>query len=196
MPRGGGRGKVSHKGRRRHFTSEDELRAEEDKERRQREWRERRGMGSDDEDERGATGPIREDDEDEDEEEAAKQKGVASLIEVENPNRVVQKTKKMSELDNTPNEGPKLSRREREELERQQAKERFQKMHLEGKTDEAKADLARLAIIRREREEAAKKREEAKKAKEAEAKAAAEAAAEARKSAGAAPPSGRRRGKR
>ena len=37
------------------------------------------------------------------------------------------------------------------------------KMHLEGKTNEAKADLARLAIVRKEREEAAKKREEAKK---------------------------------
>ena len=32
-------------------------------------------------------------------------------------------------------------------------------MHLAGKTDEARADLARLAIIRKQREEAAKKRE-------------------------------------
>lgn len=39
------------------------------------------------------------------------------------------------------------------------------KLHYEGKTDQAKADLARLAIIRREREEAAKKKEEEKKGK-------------------------------
>lgn len=37
------------------------------------------------------------------------------------------------------------------------------KMHLAGKTDQAKADLARLAIIRKQREEAAKKKEEEKK---------------------------------
>lgn len=35
-------------------------------------------------------------------------------------------------------------------------------MHSEGKTEEARADLARLAIIRQQREEAAKKREEEK----------------------------------
>jgi hypothetical protein len=32
-------------------------------------------------------------------------------------------------------------------------------MHIAGKTDEARADLARLAIIRKQREEAAKKRD-------------------------------------
>jgi len=48
----------------------------------------------------------------------------------------------------------------REELEKQQAKERYNKMHSEGKTDEARADLARLALIRKQREDAAKKREE------------------------------------
>ena len=36
-------------------------------------------------------------------------------------------------------------------------------MHLAGKTDEARADLARLAIIRKQREDAAKKRDEEKK---------------------------------
>lgn len=33
-------------------------------------------------------------------------------------------------------------------------------MHAAGKTNEAKADLARLAIIKKQREEAAKRREE------------------------------------
>ena len=55
---------------------------------------------------------------------------------------------------------PQLSRREREELEKQRAKAHYQKMHAAGKTEEARADLARLAIIRKQREEAAKKREE------------------------------------
>jgi len=54
-----------------------------------------------------------------------------------------------------------LSRREREALQAQQAKERYQKLHAEGKTDEAKADLARLALIREKREvEAARKKAE------------------------------------
>lgn len=52
-----------------------------------------------------------------------------------------------------------LSRREREELEKQRARENYMRLHAEGKTEQARADLARLALIRREREEAAKKRE-------------------------------------
>lgn len=51
-----------------------------------------------------------------------------------------------------------LSRREREALQAQQAKERYQKLHEAGKTDEAKADLARLRLIKEKREaEAARK---------------------------------------
>jgi hypothetical protein len=61
---------------------------------------------------------------------------------------------------------PGLSRREREELEKQAAKERYEKLHLAGKTDEARADLARLALIRKQREDAAKKRDEEKKAQD------------------------------
>lgn len=53
----------------------------------------------------------------------------------------------------------------REEIEKQQAKERYMKLHLEGKTDQARADLARLAIIKKQREDAAKKREDQKKGK-------------------------------
>lgn len=53
----------------------------------------------------------------------------------------------------------------REEIEKQKAKERYMKMHLAGKTDQAKADLARLAIIRKQREDAARKKEEEKKGK-------------------------------
>lgn len=51
-----------------------------------------------------------------------------------------------------------MSRREREAVQAQQAKERYQKLHEAGKTDEAKADLARLRLIREKREaEAARK---------------------------------------
>lgn len=50
------------------------------------------------------------------------------------------------------------NRRERESMEAQLAKERYQKLHEQGKTDEAKADLARLKIIREKRAaEAARK---------------------------------------
>ncbi|KAG0647250.1 PDGF-associated [Hyphodiscus hymeniophilus] len=67
-----------------------------------------------------------------------------------------------------------LSRREREAIAAQQAKERYQKLHEAGKTDEAKADLARLKLIKEKREaESARKqaekeeREEAEKSKKA-----------------------------
>ncbi len=54
-----------------------------------------------------------------------------------------------------------LSRREREAIQAQQAKERYQKLHAEGKTDEARADLERFALVReRRQEEAARKKAE------------------------------------
>jgi hypothetical protein len=54
-----------------------------------------------------------------------------------------------------------LSRREREAIEAARAKERYLKLHAEGKTDEARADLARLALIKEKREaEAARKKAE------------------------------------
>ena len=62
-----------------------------------------------------------------------------------------------------------LSRREREALQAQQAKERYQKLHAEGKTDEARADLERLKLVREKREQdAARKAEEAAERKEME----------------------------
>ena len=45
-------------------------------------------------------------------------------------------------------------------MEKQEARRRYQALHAAGKTEEAQADLARLAIIRKQREEAAKKKEE------------------------------------
>lgn len=51
----------------------------------------------------------------------------------------------------------------REEIARQQNIMRERKLQAEGKTDQARSDLARLAIIRKQREEASRKREEEKK---------------------------------
>merc|ERR1712062_863532 len=93
-------------------------------------------------------------------------KGVEGLIEIENPNLRPQRQKKVSELSNATSSKAQLTRREREEVEKQKAKAHYQKLHAAGKTEEARADLARLAIIKKQREEAAKKREEEKKAKE------------------------------
>ena len=51
----------------------------------------------------------------------------------------------------------------REEIARQRNVMRQRKLQEEGKTDQARADLARLALIKKQREEAARKREEQKK---------------------------------
>lgn len=116
--------------------------------------------------EKGSSSGSEEDSSSDDESDSRKRSGVEGLIEIENPNRVSQKNKKVTELDvNAPKE---LSRREREEIEKQKSKERYMKLHLEGKTEQARADLARLAIIKKQREEAAKKRDELRKEKEAE----------------------------
>ena len=45
-----------------------------------------------------------------------------------------------------------------EEIEKQEADRRYQKKHAAGETDEARADLARLALVRKNREDAAKKK--------------------------------------
>ncbi|CAG8455277.1 718_t:CDS:2, partial [Diversispora eburnea] len=78
-----------------------------------------------------------------------------SKFEISNPNRNNKKDSlKVSDISST----RELSRREREALEKEAARQRYWKLHLEGKTDQAKADLARLAVIRKQREEAASQR--------------------------------------
>lgn len=59
------------------------------------------------------------------------------------------------------------SKKERASIEAQQAKERYQRLHEAGKTDEAKADLARLKLIREKREAEAARREAEKEEREA-----------------------------
>jgi len=168
----GGRGhKSGHKGQRRHFTNPDDLVAEQEKQAREKQWRKRQGEDSDDSDDGEAGSKSSESDSSSDDEASGKAKGVEGLIEVENPNRVVNKTKKISQLDSVLVDAqPELSRREREEIEKQRAKDSYQKLHAAGKTDDARADLARLALIKQQREQAAKKREEEIKAREALAK--------------------------
>ncbi|XP_034830287.1 28 kDa heat- and acid-stable phosphoprotein-like isoform X2 [Maniola hyperantus] len=167
MPRGK---YTNHKGRNRKFTSPEELEEQRKQEELKKKWRKEHGdeSSSEEESEGNKSGSDDSDDSDSDEDHPTKAKGVSGLIEVENPNRVVKKNKKLSNLNTiTEAEKPQLSRREREEIERQRAAAAYQKAHAEGKTDQARADLARLAIIRQQREEAAKRRETEKTAKEA-----------------------------
>lgn len=154
MPRGGKKG---HKGRGKQFSNPEEI----DRQMKaQRELEENAGA------EKGSSEESDEESSSDSESESKKRSGVEGLIEIENPNRVSQKSKKVADLDITaPRE---LSRREREEIEKQKSKERYMKLHLEGKTEQARADLARLAIIKKQREEAAKKRDELRKEKDAE----------------------------
>ena len=171
-------GKRGHKGGRRSFTDPRALEAQEAKAAKEKEWRKQRGelSSSEESDEEGEDKSSKSEDsgddvafkrddpkssseESESDDEEKKAKGTEGLIEIENPNRVQPKQKKVANLGKDGSEDkPQLSRREREELEKQKAKAHYQKMHAAGKTDEARADLARLAIIRKQREEAAKKR--------------------------------------
>lgn len=100
----------------------------------------------------------------ESEEESEKRKGTQGVIEIENPNLVKPKTLKARDVDIE--KTTELSRREREEIEKQKAHERYMRMQEQGKTEQARKDLDRLALIRQQRAEAAKKREEEKAAKE------------------------------
>ncbi|XP_057947898.1 uncharacterized protein LOC131143683 [Malania oleifera] len=99
----------------------------------------------------------------ESEEEHEKQKGTQGIIEIENPNLV--KPKNMKARDINIDKTTELSRREREEIEKQRAHERYMRLQEQGKTEQARKDLERLSLIRQQREEAAKKREEEKAAK-------------------------------
>ncbi|XP_011497215.1 PREDICTED: 28 kDa heat- and acid-stable phosphoprotein-like [Ceratosolen solmsi marchali] len=170
-----GRGKfINHKGRNRHFTNPEELEEQRRQEEEKRKLRQNKvsDTSSDEEDE-AAGGKNDESDSDDSDSKSesdteSKAKGVENLIQVENPNRVQKKAKKLSQLNEALANAskPELSRREREQLEKERAKANYQKLHAAGKTDQARADLARLAIIKQQREEAAKKREDEKKAKE------------------------------
>ncbi|XP_061667046.1 pdgfa associated protein 1a isoform X1 [Syngnathoides biaculeatus] len=149
MPRGGKKG---HKGRGKQFSNPEEI---------DRQMKAQRELEANAGVEKESGSESEEESSSEEESESRKRSGVEGLIVIENPNRMSQKSKKVTEVDvEAPRE---LSRREREEIEKQKSKERYMKLHLEGKTEQARADLARLAIIKKQREEAAKKRDELRK---------------------------------
>ncbi|XP_038981472.1 28 kDa heat- and acid-stable phosphoprotein-like isoform X1 [Phoenix dactylifera] len=103
---------------------------------------------------------IEEESEEDSEEETERRKGIQGIIQIENPNLVKPKTMKagQADLERT----TELSRREREEIEKQKAHERYMRLQEQGKTEQARKDLERLALVRKQRAEAAKKREEEK----------------------------------
>jgi len=164
MPRGK---YVNHKGRSRHFTSFEELEEErKNKLKKQQQRGDDESSEEEEEDDDEKSGSD-ESDSDESDDENKKAKGVSGLIEIENPNRVQKKSaEKVTKVNTAGPSKPELSRREREELEKQRAQANYQKLHAEGKTDQARADLARLAIIKQHRAEAAARREAEKKEKE------------------------------
>ncbi|KAL8103671.1 uncharacterized protein LOC141676918 [Apium graveolens] len=104
------------------------------------------------------------DEESDDSEGEEKKKGTEGIIEIANPNLVKPKNLKARDIDIE--KTTELSRREREEIEKQKAHERYMRLQEQGKTEQARKDLDRLALIRQQRAEAAKKRDEEKAAKE------------------------------
>jgi len=71
--------------------------------------------------------------------------------------------------DEVQDEAPQLSRKQREEMEKERKKRNYEAAHARGETDEAKSDLERLRKIREARDKAKADREEvAKKQKEVE----------------------------
>lgn len=170
-----GRGKPigkGHKGQHRRFTNFEEIEAQQKRLAKQAEWRKQKGDDeeeNDDEEEDGSdeedSDEVSDEDSDEvsDEEEEAKPKGVESLIEVQNPNRVIKKPAPEVKAGTSNAAKPEMSRREREEAERQR-----KAATVSLKTEQARADLARLALIKQQRETARLKREAEQKARDAE----------------------------
>lgn len=138
MPKGGGRQKSNHRSHGRHVSS-----AEDVQERNLREAREAEEEGA----------PAKGSDEEEvvEEKKGAKKGPLAVMAGEGNPNA----------NKGNPNEfkdGIELTRKQREEIDRAAARRRYEEAHAAGKTDEAKADLARLEAVRKRREEAAQKK--------------------------------------
>ncbi|KAK9937975.1 hypothetical protein M0R45_014738 [Rubus argutus] len=97
---------------------------------------------------------VESEEESEEEEESEKRKGTQGLIEIENPNLVKPKNVKAKNVDLE--KTTELSRREREEIEKQKAHERYMRLQEQGKTEQAKKDLGAEAAKKREEEKAAK----------------------------------------
>jgi len=112
-------------------------------------------------------GPAKDESEDEDSQEKPEEKSQASSK--TSPQAIMGGGNLNAKARNVEKEGVELSRKQREEIEKEAARRRYEELHKAGKTDEAKADLARLEEVKKRREEAAKKKveqEEAQKAAE------------------------------
>lgn len=125
---------MNHKGRNRHFTDVEELEQERKKEQ-ERKWRKKKdgeesAESSSSEEEEKSAGSGSEEDESESDDDG-KAKGVQGLIEIENPNRVQKKAaQKVAQVDVASSSAKtELSRREREEVEKQRAQANYQKLH-------------------------------------------------------------------
>merc|ERR1712002_111766 len=145
MPRGRGSGRRGgHKGGRRVYTTAESIQEQEEKIKKEQEWRKQRGdLDSDEEEEKekekkSGSEESESESESSEDEKVEKPKGVQHLIPVENPNRIKRTTKKVSEVDT--NSTAQMSRKEREEMERIEAKKRYEKLHAAGKTEEAQSD--------------------------------------------------------
>lgn len=144
--------KVNHHSRGKHVSSFDEVKA----------------RNSDDAPSRPPPGKSKQEEEEEEQEEEqaddgidfaddSKKSGTAGLIEVANPNDAQKHVDK---------DGVAMTRKQREELDKAAARRRYEELHKQGKTDEAKADLKRLEEVKKRREEAAKAREAEEKAEQ------------------------------
>lgn len=141
---GRGRGRPKFKGHSRHFTSREELEEERKKDEEKARKRAERGYDSPTDSESSEDSES----ESEEDEKDKKNKGVEGLIEISNPNH---SKKGQVKVENVEGQSSQLTRRQKEEL----ARQNYQKLQLECKTDQAQKDLARLEIIRKRREEQA-----------------------------------------
>lgn len=83
---------------------------------------------------------------------------------ISNPNRIKQPAERMikvKDVNDVEGAAPEagMNRKEREALAAARAKEEYQRRHMAGETEQAKRELAQLAIVRARREAAAKQRE-------------------------------------
>ena len=168
----GGKGRKSKvkgrgSGNRRFVTSAEDLAQRDVVESQRQEARRVRRQDSDDEgDDKG-----KDDDDEKDltfeeaneevEERVIKAKGVSGLISTQNPNAKSNATKniKVGAISTTFVE-QKLSRREREAIEKAKSSAAYLKRHLAGETDQAKKDISRLADVKKRRDDADKRRGE------------------------------------
>ncbi|XP_039498967.1 28 kDa heat- and acid-stable phosphoprotein-like [Drosophila santomea] len=148
MPRGK---YVNHKGRSREFTPADVL---------QQELSPKIPLG-----ERGSGVPIRKQVKGNFEEKCIRSQGAHSLIEISNPNRLPRR-KPLSLLISNGNQNGNQFTEEDDDTQRRRRERRKERMQSENiqRSKETLADLARLALVRREREAAAQQRLAAKKA--------------------------------